>query len=253
MASDVLVRDEGAVRVISFNRPDRHNALSDELLASWRSVLAETFRERSVRCIVLRGEGPSFCSGRDLEQLGARDAGRSDFAFILDEQREALALRDAPQPVVVALHGHVIGGAFELALHADLRIAATNARMSLPEITLGLVPDIGGVDALHRLVGPSRTKRLVMTGDVIDATTALEWGAVDEVVEPTDLDGRVIDVASRLAAAPPQAMQRAKKLIDDITDASVRAGLRRQLRAQVDLFAGAEHGEIRAGLRDQSG
>lgn len=252
MASDVLVRDEGAVRVISFNRPDRHNALSDGLLANWRSALAQAFGDRSVHCIVLRGEGPSFCSGRDLEQLGARGPGQSDFSFILDEQREALALRDAPQPVVVALHGHVIGGAFELALHGDVRIAATNARMSLPEIALGLVPDIGGIDALHRLVGPSRTKRLVMTGEAIDAATALTWGAVDEVVEPAELEGRVLELATQLASAPPQAMRRAKKLIDDITDESVRAGFRRQLRTQVELFAGAEHREIRAGRRDQS-
>lgn len=249
MASDVLVRDVEAVRVISFNRPERHNALSDALLAQWRGALEEAFADGSVRCIVLRGEGPSFCSGRDLDELGVRAEGQSDFAFILSEQREALALRAAPQPVVAALHGHVIGGAFELALHCDFRIAATDARMRLPEIALGLVPDIGGLDVLHRLVGPAKTKRLVMTGEPIDADTALSWGAVDEVVEPAALDERVLELAAQLAAAPPRAMRKAKNLVDGISDESVQAGVDQQLRAQVALFGGDEHRQLREARR----
>ncbi len=243
MADLVLVRDDARVRTVAFNRPERHNALSDELLAAWRAALADAVSDPAVRGIVLAGEGPSFSSGRDLAQLGRRPAGETDFAFVLAEQRAALAVREIPKPVVVALHGHVIGGAFELALHADLRVAADDTSLRLPEIARGILPDVGGIEILHRLAGPSRTKRLVMTGEAIDARTALEWGIVDEVVTGGELDDTVLALAKRLAAAPPPAARRAKELVDAISDESVRHGFARELRAQVDLFARARHSD----------
>lgn len=232
----VLVRDDADVRVIAFNRPERHNALSDELLAAWRAALTEAVADPAVRCVVLGGEGPSFSSGRDLAQLGRRAQGQTDFAFVLSEQRAALAVRQVPKPVVAALHGHVIGGAFELALHADLRVASEDTSFRLPEIERGILPDVGGIEVLHRLVGPSRTKRLVLTGEAVDARTALEWGFVDDVVTAHELDDAVLSLAKRLAAAPPPAARRAKHLIDAISDESVEHGLARELRAQTELF-----------------
>lgn len=239
MSDLVLVTDHSGVRVVTFHRPERHNALSDALLATWRDALTDAFADPGVRSVVLAGAGPSFSSGRDLAQLGRRPSGQSDFAFVLDEQRAALALREAPKPVVAALHGHVIGGAFELALHADLRIAADDTVLRLPEIERGILPDVGGIEVLHRLTGPSRTKRLVMTGEPIDAATALAWGIVDDVVSADELDDVALGVAERLAAAPPLAIRRAKELVDAISDDSVRAGFARELRVQTELFARA--------------
>ncbi len=233
----VTQRITDGIGVLSFNRPDKHNALSDELLRAWRAALGELFADADVRCVLLRGEGPSFSSGRDTTQLGRRATGESDFAFILREQREALRLRRAGNPIVAALKGWVLGGAFELALHADLRVASADARLGLPEVSYGIVPDVGGIAVLHALAGPERTKRLVMTGAPIDAETALAWGIVGEVVPPDDLDETAIALARALAAASPEAVRRSKELVDALTDRAVDHEVARELRAQVELFA----------------
>lgn len=232
----VLTHTEDGVGVLSFNRPDRHNALNDEMLAAWREELGRLADDPGVRAIVLRGEGPSFSSGRDTAELGKRAAGESDFEFVLREQREAMRLRHVAQPVVAAVHGWTLGGAFELALHCDLRIATTDARFGFPEVKHGLVPDVGGTQVLVALAGPEQAKRLILTGEPIDATTALAWGLVGEVVAPDALDARALALAARLAALPPAAVAAAKRLVDAALDATVDASLRRELRAQVDLF-----------------
>ncbi len=237
MASQLVTQHiTDGVGVLSFNRPAKHNALSDELLGEWRVALGELFADTEVRCVLLRGEGESFSSGRDTTQLGRRATGESDFAFILREQREALRLRRAGKPIVAALKGWVLGGAFELALHADLRVASTDARLGLPEVGYGIVPDVGGIAILHALAGPERTKRLVMTGTPIDAETALAWGIVGEIVPSDHLDEAAIALARALAAGSTEAVRRSKELVDALTDAAVDEEIARELRAQVELF-----------------
>lgn len=224
------------VGVLSFNRPDKHNALSDELLTEWRSALAELAADDGVRAIVLRGEGPSFSSGRDITQLGRRPHGESDAEFIGRDQRAALALRRITKPVVAALHGWVLGGALELALHADLRVATPDARMGLPEIRFGIVPDLGGIALLHGLVGPERTKHLVLTGEAISGEAAVSWGLVSELAADAELDARAGALATLLADQDPVAVARAKALVDGLTDEQVEREMASELHVQVELF-----------------
>lgn len=233
----VLTSIEHGVGTLSFNRPDKHNALNDALLERWRHALALLAADDDVKVIVLRGEGRSFSSGRDTTELGRRPAGDDDFSFVLREQREALHVRHVPKPVIAALKGWTLGGAFELALHADLRIAATDARLGLPEVRFGIVPDVGGLAILHALAGPERTKRLAMSGEPIDADTALAWGIVGEVVAPDDLDAAVDALAATLAEHSPGAVQDVKALVDALTDDALDHDLARALRVQVGRFA----------------
>jgi enoyl-CoA hydratase/carnithine racemase len=232
----VLTSVEGGVGTLSFNRPEKHNALDDAMLAQWRAVLAALAADDAVQVIVLRGEGSSFSSGRDTTQLGRRPPGVDDFGFVLREQREALRVRHVQKPVVAALKGWTLGGALELALHADIRLAAVDARMGLPEVRYGIVPDVGGLAVLHALVGPERTKRLAMSGEPIDADTALAWGIVSEVVAAEHLDERVGALAAALAAQPTGAVQDVKALVDALTDDQLDHELARELRAQVRRF-----------------
>jgi len=236
MGDLILSRVDDGVGVLSFNRPEHHNALNDELLRVWRDELGRLAADTTVRVIVLRGEGTSFSSGRDTAELGMRAAGESDFDFVLREQREALKLRHLAQPIVVALKGWTLGGSFELALHCDFRVASTDTRVGFPEVTHGLVPDVGGPQALVALAGPERAKRLILTGEPIDAATAAAWGIVGEVVAPDRLDARAVELARSLAALPPAAVAAAKQLIDAPLDDTVTRSLRRELRAQVELF-----------------
>src|SRR3546814_19458536 len=112
-------------------------------------------------------------------------------------------MQESTKPIVAALKGGVIGGGCELALAADIRVSDTTLKLALPEILYGVLPDTGGTQMMTALIGPSRTKYMVMTGRPIDAATALEWGVVDFVVPPEELDTRARELARDVAAKPP--------------------------------------------------
>jgi enoyl-CoA hydratase/carnithine racemase len=248
-ADDELVIEErhaDGVCVISFNRPERHNAVNDALHDVWSAAVTAAIADSEVCCILLRGEGRSFSSGRDTAELGHRVAGESDLAFVRRHQQDRLTMLDAPKPVIAAVKGHVLGGAFEIALSADIRVASTDTSFGFPEIAFGLIADTGGTQLLTPLIGPSKAKYLLMTGRRIDADTALRWGLVDFVVAPAELDATALALAHELAASPPQAVAMIKQLVDHAWAGSIRAGIAQELLGQVALFAGEEHRAAKA-------
>ena len=247
-----LIRSElsEGVRVISFNRPERHNAFNDEMSDAYGAALAHAFDDEASRVILIRGEGKSFCSGRDVSVLGHRARDESDFHFVRRHQDGRLKVLDCPKPVIAALKGAVIGGGCEMALAADIRVSSTDLKMGLPEINYGLLPDTGGTQMLTALIGASRTKYMVMSGERIDAKTALEWGAVDFVVAPEDLDARALAIAHTLAAKPPIALAMAKQLIDQMHGPAIRSGIAQELLSQTALFKTEDYAEARAAHRE---
>lgn len=247
----VLTRLEDGVAIVSLNRPEKHNALDDAASAELRDALTAAIESAEVRAIVLRGEGPSFCSGRDTTQLGQRARDESDFAFVRRAQDGRLAMLDAPKPIVAALKGHVIGGGMEIALACDIRVAASDVKMRLPEVKFGILPDTGGTQLLGALIGPSKTKYLVMTGEAIDGATAERWGAVDFLVSPGELETRALAVAKQLAANAPLAVAMAKGLVDQQWADAIRRGTRTELLAQAALFKSSDYVEARAALREK--
>jgi enoyl-CoA hydratase/carnithine racemase len=247
----VVKRLDDGVGVVSLNRPDKHNAFDDAMGVEFREALDWAIESPDVRCVLLRGEGPSFCSGRDTTMLGHRARDESDYVFVRRAQDGRLAMLDAAKPVVAALRGHVIGGGMELALAADMRIAATDARLRLPEIRYGILPDTGGTQILTSLIGPSKTKYLVMTGDTIEAEQALAWGIVDWLVSPEALDDEALAIAKKLAAGPPLAVSMAKQLVDQVWSEPLRRGIRAELLAQAALFKSEDYQEARAALREK--
>jgi enoyl-CoA hydratase/carnithine racemase len=228
---------EDGVAVISFNRPEKHNALTHEMSAAFRDMTAAAIDDPEVRCLLLRGEGRSFSSGRDTTQLGTRPDGMSDRDYIRRAQLGKLRLIDSPKPVVAALKGFVLGGAFETALAADVRVADDTAKLGFPEVRYGLVPDTGGTQLLTVLAGPAKAKYMIVSGARIDAATALAWGIVDWIVPADDLDIRAMEIAREMAAAPPSAAAAAKGLVDGLWRDRVHAGIDAELDAQVALFA----------------
>jgi enoyl-CoA hydratase/carnithine racemase len=251
MADLVTKRLEDGVGIVSLNRPEKHNAINDEMGPVLHEALAWAIESPEVNCILLRGEGKSFCSGRDTTVLGHRARDESDFAFVRRAQNGRISMLDCPKPIVAAVSGYAIGGGMEMALAADMRVAATDARMRLPEILYGILPDTGGTQFLTTLIGPSKTKYLVMTGDEIDAERALEWGIVDWVVEPDQLDDEALALAKKLAAGPPLAVAMAKQLVDNIHGENVRSGIRLELLAQTTLFKSEDYQEARGALREK--
>ena len=250
MAEAVLTELIDGVRIITLNRPARHNAFDDAMSDLFAPILYAALDEADSVAILLRGEGKSFCSGRDVAMLGHRARDESDFYFVRRHQESRLRMMDATKPIVAALKGAVLGGGCEMALAADVRVAAPGLKMGLPEINYGLLPDTGGTQMLNALIGPSRTKYMVMSGERIDTQTALDWGAVDFVVPEDDLDARALAIAKTFAGKPPIALAMAKQMIDQMHGPAIRSGTRAELLAQTALFKTDDYAEARAAHRE---
>jgi enoyl-CoA hydratase len=251
MSDKILYEVTDGVGVITFNRPEVHNAMDDEAAQLYKQVLDHALEDDSVRAVLLQGAGKSFCSGRDTTMLGHRAKDESDYHFVLRHQQKRLAVLDSPKPFIAALKGAAIGGGCETALACDIRVSDTTLKMALPEIHYGILPDTGGTQLMTALIGPSRTKYMVMTGERIDAQTALAWGAVDFVVAPEELAARALEIARKIAAKPPIALAMAKTMIDQGYAGAVRNGIAQELLAQTALFKTEDYQEARAAIREK--
>ena len=233
----VLTEDHGAVRHLILNRPEKRNALNDELILGIAEAAAAAAADRDVQCVVVRGEGPMFSSGMDLAGLAALadDPGR------LREFRRPILeawnlLEEMAKPTVCRIHGACIGGAMELALACDLRVMAADALIGLPETRIGLIPDVGGSSRLPAVVGLGRAKELVMTGRMIDGTEAERIGLVNRVAPAEELDEATATLVRELLACAPVAVGHAKRVLDAAAKPALAATLEHEVTVQ-DLCA----------------
>jgi enoyl-CoA hydratase/carnithine racemase len=176
----VLIDRDGDRLLLTLDRPHRHNAISMRLRDELHGALTVALVDDSIRAVVIRGNGPSFCSGGDLGEFGRRPDPVTAHVTRLARSPAALIerLRDRTE---VRIHGSTFGGGIEMAAFAGRVVAAPDARVALPEVSLGLIPGAGGTASLTRRIGRQRTAELGLVGKVIDAATALEWGLVDEI------------------------------------------------------------------------
>ena len=204
-----VVRVEVADRVatVSLNRPDKLNAVSPEVFSGLYEAGRQIADDPEIRAVLLRGEGRAFCSGLDLSSLqGLSSAGsggngeRSDAVDGNRAQGGFAIWQTMDKPVVAAVQGYALGAGFQLALAADIRIAADNAVMSVFEITYGLVPDLGATQLLPLIVGPARAKELIWTARRITAEEAERWGIVNRVVAADRLEEEARAFAADLAS-----------------------------------------------------
>ena len=194
MPSDTILLDfDGPVAIVSNNRPEKHNAANDAMDARLWEILEELHHREGLRAVVWRGNGASFSSGRDTTELGVRKEDLSHLEFIERGHRGTQQFFTVPAPIVVALKGWVIGGSFERALLCDLRIAGESARMRLPEVIHGVVPDSGGTARLVQMAGHGVAADLALTGRVMDAAEALRHGVVSRVVPDEKLDETALE------------------------------------------------------------
>ncbi len=243
----VVVDIDGDVAVISNNRPAQLNAMSDEFDARLWEVLAELHQRPGLRAIVWRGNGSSFSSGRDTRQIGIRTEDISDLEFIERGHRSTQLLLTMPCPIVCALKGWVIGGAFERALLCDLRIATTGTRMMLPEVLHGVIPDSGGVARLFQMAGHGVAADLALTGRVLGAEEALSHGIVSRLVDDeVTLDATALEIARAIAAAPAFTVKMARRTLTGLATAPVQRSITEEAIAQSMVFASADYAEMKA-------
>ena len=254
MSSDtILLEYDGPVAIVTNNRPDKHNAANDEMDLRLWEVLGEIHKSSEVRCVVWRGVGKSFSSGRDTTELGIRSEDISDFDFIERGHRGAQQFFSMPCPIIVALHGWTIGGSFERALLCDMRIASESARMMLPEVVHGVVPDSGGTARLFQMAGHGLAADLALTGRVLDAQEALRHGIVSRVVPDDQLESTVMEIARKIAAMPPFTVKMFLRTLRRMANPPVQSSMQEEAVTQSMVFASEDYAELqeaRAAGRD---
>lgn len=229
--SVVLRENEGRVAILTINRPDKLNALSEEVRTEALAHLEAIAVDDAIGAVVITGAGEkSFIAGADIGEF----AGRSPF-----DQRHAMrsprvfdVMASFPKPVIAMINGFCLGGGCELAMSCDIRIASAQARFGQPEIKLGLIPGGGGTQRLPRLVGLGNAMRLILTGDMIPATEAKEIGLVDLVVPAEELRAKTLELAAKIASFSPLTVKVAKEAVR----ASERLSIEDGISYERDLF-----------------
>lgn len=223
------------VGTIRLDRPPM-NALDIASQDRLREVAQEATERDDARAVVIWGGEKVFAAGADIKEMRAMD--HADMVARSKALQDAFtAVARIPKPVVAAVTGYALGGGCELALCADFRIAAENAKFGQPEILLGLIPGAGGTQRLARLVGPSKAKDLIFTGRQVKADEALTIGLVDRVVPAQEVYERARAWASRLADGPAMALRAAKESVDTGLEADIDTGLSVERTWFAGLFA----------------
>jgi enoyl-CoA hydratase/carnithine racemase len=221
MAAQVVQTEVGGgIGVITLNRPEKRNAINDEVLQAIHQAFTDLSRNLDAKVILLQGAGLSFSAGIDFNFLAtvAKDDGRAPGIRLregIDHIHMVLnRIERIEKPVVAKIHGFCGGLGLELALTADFRIASKGAALGLPEIILGIIPDCGGTTRLTRLLGPGWAKELIMTGDMIPAQRAYEIGLINQIWPDDQLEENTNAFLQRLLQRPSLAMGLAKRAVD---------------------------------------
>jgi enoyl-CoA hydratase/carnithine racemase len=211
----VLVSIDGPVATITLNRPDKLNALTLAMLADLDTACVAIDADADVRVVIVTGAGArAFSAGADVVAWSALSPLDMWRTWTRTGQRVLDRLESLRQPTIAVLNGVAFGGGLELALACDLRIAADHVQVGAPEVGIGTVPGWGMTTRLATVVGPARAKQMILTGSPIDAEKAAAWGMVSEVVPAEELADRAGELAARISAQAPIAVQVAKQLID---------------------------------------
>ena len=215
MYTNILVENNNKIERITINRPNQLNALNKETIGELHTALSAANDDASIGVIILTGSGEkSFVAGADIKEFAdfsiaqggelAQNGQKTLFSFI----------ENFSKPVIAAVNGFALGGGLELAMASHIRVASSNARMGLPEVSLGVIPGYGGTQRLAQLVGKGKANEMVFTAGMIKADEALEWGLVNYVVEQEDLLTKAEEIAGKILANSPMAIASAIRAIN---------------------------------------
>jgi enoyl-CoA hydratase len=228
----ILVERRDRVAIVTINRPEKRNALNIQTRTEGAAVLDELRADDSIRVVVLTGAGDkAFIAGADIAEFAKRTA--ISQREVMLERSLFNAIDAFPKPIIAMINGYCLGGGCEVALACDIRIASERASFGQPEINLGIIPGGGGTQRLTRLIGEGKAMELILTGEIIDAQTALALGLANHVVPADQLEAKTMEIATRIADKSPIALRLAKEAIR----LAARSNLDEGLRREVDLFA----------------
>jgi 2-(1,2-epoxy-1,2-dihydrophenyl)acetyl-CoA isomerase len=234
------------IGTITLNRPQKFNAITNQVLRELRQALESAGSDEGVRCLILTGAGSAFCAGQDLNEIQLQpSAGAStiqDSASIEEHLHKyyhpvILGMRSLEKPVIAAVNGVAAGAGCSLALAADLRIAADNASFIQAFTRIGLIPDSGSTYFLPRLIGLAHSLAMIFTGDAISAQDALQMGLVNRVVPSGELMEVTRQLALRLAQGPTRAIGLAKRAVNVALNTDLQTALNTEARLQAEAAA----------------
>jgi enoyl-CoA hydratase len=226
---------EGHLGVLTLDRQDRLNAINKTMTEELADLVGRLEANAELRVLIVTGAGRAFCAGADIKE---RAEGAEDFSL----QRTSASisptfrrLERLSQVSIAAINGPAAGGGLELALACDLRIASTEARIGLPEVTLGILPGAGGTQRLPRLIGPARAKEMMLFGELVDAQKAFDWGIVNALAEPDKLMDVARSWAGTLLERPPLSIAHIKGAVNTAMDVDLDSGIQYEQRASAIL------------------
>jgi enoyl-CoA hydratase/carnithine racemase len=211
MSAPITVTDEGGVRLVRIQRPDKKNALTAAMYDALASALVTARTQTPVRCIVVAGVPGAFCAGNDLDDF--RKAAESGEGLGENAIRFLHALATCDKPLVAAVDGLAIGIGTTMLLHCDYVVAARGSRFTTPFVSLGLVPEAASSLLAPRLMGQRHAFALLVLGEPLDAETARNAGLVNVVTDSTEVETRALEAARRIAALPPEAVLASRRLM----------------------------------------
>ena len=221
----LLYSKEEGIGIVTVNRPESLNALNGEVYTELYKLFQEIEDDQDVRAVILTGSGEkAFVAGADIAEMQPQSS--VEIRSFIDKGRRASdRIYTLSKPVIAAINGFALGGGCELAMCCDLRVASENAKFGQPEINLGAIPGAGGTQRLSRLIGMTKAKELIYTGNAIDANTAFTMGLVNKVVPPESLMAEAKELARKLLSKSSIALALAKKAITSGANMNLPSGL----------------------------
>ena len=229
-----LERPSDGVAVLTLDNPDQRNAMSDQMTSSWVAAIDELAADRSVRAVVVTGEGSAFCSGGNTSWIASEPDATVDELRerMLPFYRAWLSIRRLEVPTIAAVNGPAIGAGLCLALACDLRYAAAGAKLGVPFVRLGMHAGMAGTYLLPNVVGAAHARDLLLTGRTVDADEALRLGLVSRVIDPAEFRAEVLAAAEGIAATAPIASRLTKLALQDGGHSDLESGLQWEAMAQ---------------------
>ncbi len=231
------------ITTLTLSRPQTLNSITTQFMDELQAACSQIAVDPDTRVVILTANGRGFCSGLDLNLFGqvGLTIQTEELRGLIEHWQDVFnTLENLPQVTVAAINGITLGAGVELILCCDFRVASTRAFFGLPEVKLGIIPDLGGLTRLTRTVGPAWAKEMVLRARNVSAMEALRIGLVNRVADPGDLMGIARKWASQFAELPPPAVRQAKRLINATFDISLAEGLRMAEDAQMELLATEE-------------
>jgi 2-(1,2-epoxy-1,2-dihydrophenyl)acetyl-CoA isomerase len=241
-------RHAGIVSLV-LNRPEKLNALNNELATALADTFTKLGDDPSVHVVIVSGAGRAFCAGGDLGLMGkSRESGRTEQLepLLRSGMQAVLKMRTMPQPVIAAVHGAAAGAGMNIALAADIRLASEDATFGENFTRVGLYPDYGGTFFLPQLVGPAKAAEMFYTGEMIDAAAALRLGIVNHVVPLEQLESAARTLAEKIAGGPQVSIRAIKRAVFGAQEKELTHALEQEVRQQIQCYLSED---CREGIR----